>query len=181
MHTQPAAWHNLLELLSHLTVAYLNAQLNAGADAVQLFDSWVGCLSPSDYRAYVAPHMKSLISGIKSGAPVIHFGTNTATLLPDMKAAGGDVIGLDWRVELDQAWTILGEGVSVQGNLDPVCLLADETTIEAQSRRILGQARGRPGHIFNLGHGILPNTPVANVKYLVQVVKEISSSATYAQ
>ena len=175
MHTHTAAWHKLLKLLSRITVRYLNAQLKAGADAVQIFDSWVGCLSPSDYRQFVAPHMKTLIGDIKPGAPVIHFGTNTATLLTDMKAAGGDVIGLDWRVELDQAWNSLGDDICVQGNLDPVCLLANEETIEKQCRRILGQAQGKPGHIFNLGHGILPNTAVTNVKYLVTVVKELSS------
>jgi uroporphyrinogen decarboxylase len=174
MHCESVAWHKLMELLTNITTAYLNAQINAGADAVQIFDSWVGCLSPSDYRQFVAPHMKALISGITPGVPVIHFGTNTATILDQMKSAGGDVIGLDWRVELDQAWQSLGD-TAVQGNLDPVCLLTDEETIEREARRILAQANGHPGHIFNLGHGILPNTPVANVKHLVAVVKELSS------
>jgi uroporphyrinogen decarboxylase len=176
MYTQNAAWHSLMEVLADLTAKYLNAQISAGAEVVQLFDSWVGCLGPDDFKRYVAPHMKATISGITAGVPVINFGTGTATLLESMKNCGGDVIGLDWRVELDKAWGALGDGVAVQGNLDPVVLLSDFEQIKLQTERILGQAKGKPGHIFNLGHGILQPTPVNNVKYLVELVKELSSS-----
>jgi uroporphyrinogen decarboxylase len=176
MYTQNAAWHSLMEVLTDMTAKYLNAQISAGAQVVQLFDSWVGCLGPDDFKQYVAPHMKATISGITAGVPVINFGTGTATLLESMKNCGGDVIGLDWRVELDKAWGALGDGVAVQGNLDPVVLLSDFEQIKLHTERILGQAKGKPGHIFNLGHGILPPTPVNNVKYLVELVKELSSS-----
>lgn len=176
MYTQETAWHKLMDRLAPMTADYLNAQVDAGARAVQLFDSWVGCLSPHDYRHYVAPHMKAMISGIKPGVPVIHFGTGTATLLDAMKDAGGDVIGLDWRCQLDSTWERLGH-VAVQGNLDPVILLTDRTQIRHQAERILREAGGKPGHIFNLGHGILPSTPVENVKYLVELVKELSSKS----
>ncbi|CAN5592015.1 N/A [soil metagenome] len=174
MYTQEPAWHDLMTVLSGMTCKYLNAQIAAGARVVQLFDSWVGCLSPEDYRRYVAPHMKATIDGITPGVPVIHFGTGTATLLDSMKSAGGDVIGLDWRVELGSAWEALGD-VAVQGNLDPVILLAEPKDIRSQTERILREANGKPGHIFNLGHGILPPTPVANVKYLVELVKELTT------
>lgn len=175
MYTQAAAWHGLMEVLSEVTSRYLNGQIKAGAKVVQLFDSWVGCLSPSDYNKFVAPHMKSTIAGIADGVPVIHFGTGTSTLLETMRNCGGDVIGLDWRVELDEAWKRVGHDVAVQGNLDPVVLLADRGQIREQAQRILDQANNRPGHIFNLGHGILPTTPVDNVKYLVEIVGEIST------
>ena len=174
MYTQEPAWHDLMTVLSGMTAKYLNAQIAAGARVVQLFDSWVGCLSPDDYRRYVAPHMKATIDGITHGVPVIHFGTGTATLLNSMKNAGGDVIGLDWRVELGSAWEALGD-VAVQGNLDPVILLSEPKDIRTQTERILREANGKPGHIFNLGHGILPPTPVANVQYLVELVKELTT------
>jgi uroporphyrinogen decarboxylase len=176
MYTENAAWHSLMEVLSDVTVRYLNAQITAGAQVVQLFDSWVGCLGPEDYRQFVVPHMKATISGIIPGVPVIHFGTGTATLLQSMKDCGSDVIGLDWRVELDQGWAELGEQLAVQGNLDPVVLLSNTEQIRFHTERILRQANGRPGHIFNLGHGILPSTPVANVKYLVELVRELTTS-----
>jgi uroporphyrinogen decarboxylase len=174
MYAEPGAWHALLGLLADVTARYLNAQIAAGAQAVQLFDSWVGALSPDDYREYVLPHSRALIGALTPGAPVIHFGTGTATLLPLMKEAGGDVIGLDWRVNLDQAWATLGAGVGVQGNLDPAALLAPPAAFRARVRAILDRAGGRPGHIFNLGHGVLPETPVDHVAALVDMVHEMS-------
>lgn len=175
MYTESAAWHGLMKQLSEMTIRYLNAQIEAGARVVQIFDSWVGCLSPSDYACFVQPHMESLIAGITDSAPVIHFGTGTATLLEAMRNAGGDVLGFDWRVDLGSTWDKLGD-IAVQGNLDPVILLADEKQIESQVTRIIEQARGKNGHIFNLGHGILPSTPVSNVKYLVELVKHLTSN-----
>ncbi|HKN02091.1 MAG TPA: uroporphyrinogen decarboxylase family protein, partial [Candidatus Binataceae bacterium] len=141
---------------------------------VQLFDSWVGSLGPDDYRRFVLPHTATLISKVKSGVPVIHFGTVTGNLLELMREAGGDVIGLDWRVDLAEAWQRLGPEVAVQGNLDPIALFADSAEIRARARAILDQAAGRPGHIFNLGHGILPETPVDHVIALVDAVHEMS-------
>lgn len=177
MYTQPQAWHRLMALLSRNLVRYLNAQIAAGAQAVQLFDSWVGNLSPADYRQFVLPHSRAVISRLTSGVPVIHFGTGTSALLELMREAGGDVIGVDFRVELDQAWPRLGE-VGIQGNLDPVVLYADRTYIRQQVQRILRQAQGRPGHIFNLGHGVLPTTPVDNVVALVDAVHTFSARGT---
>ncbi|HEX8749224.1 MAG TPA: uroporphyrinogen decarboxylase [Pyrinomonadaceae bacterium] len=173
MYLDSGAWHEMMSLISRALSKYLNAQIAAGAQAVQLFDSWVGCLSPHDYREYVLPHTREVIRNIKPGVPVIHFGTGTATLLELMKEAGGDVIGLDWRVQLDEEWEKLGD-VAVMGNLDPISLFADAEFVRGQARRILEQAAGRPGHIFNLGHGILPETPVENVLALVEAVHELS-------
>lgn len=173
MYTDSGAWHALLSLIARSLGRYLNAQIAAGAQAVQLFDSWVGCLSPDDYREYVLPHTRRVIRAITPGTPVIHFGTGTAALLELMREAGGDVIGLDWRVRLDEAWDQLG-AVAVMGNLDPVALFADANHIRAAVRRILDRAANRPGHIFNLGHGILPGTPVENVIALVEAVHEMS-------
>src|SRR5216117_629871 len=175
MATDPGAWRALMERLVCVVAAYLNAQIAAGADAVQLFDSWVGCLSPADYRAHVLPHVRALIAALTPGTPVIHFGTGTAGLLEAMRAAGGDVIGLDWRVDLDAAWARLGHDVAVQGNLDPVALLAPIPEIRARAAAILAQAANRPGHIFNLGHGILPETPLDHVRALVDAVHELSA------
>jgi len=172
MYDDPGAWHAMMELVSRALVKYLNAQIEAGAQAVQLFDSWVGCLSPDDYREFVLPHTKSVISGVTKGVPVIHFGTGTATLLELMREAGGDVIGLDWRVRLDEGWRRVGHDVAVMGNLDPIVLFAKQDVLRAQAKKILEQAEGRPGHIFNLGHGILPETPVENVIALVEMVHE---------
>jgi uroporphyrinogen decarboxylase len=174
MYGDEGAWHALLEKIVRGTIAYLNRQVEAGCQAVQLFDSWVGCLSPADYRRYVAPHSAALIAGLAPGVPVIHFGTDTATLLPDLRRAGGTVIGLDWRVELDRAWAGIGHDVAVQGNLDPLLLLADPPVLEREAGRILEQAQGRPGHVFNLGHGILPETPVDHVVRLVDFVHRTS-------
>ncbi len=175
MATDPGAWRALMERLVRVVAAYLNAQIAAGADAVQLFDSWVGCLSPADYRAHVLPHVRALIAALAPGTPVIHFGTGTAGLLEAMRAAGGHVIGLDWRVDLDAAWARLGHDVAVQGNLDPSALLAPISEIRARAAAILDQAASRPGHIFNLGHGILPETPVDHVRALVDAVHELSA------
>jgi len=171
----PGAWRALMERLARIVSAYLNAQIAAGADAVQLFDSWVGCLAPADYRTHVLPHVRALLAALRPGTPAIHFGTGTAGLLEAMRAAGGDVIGLDWRVDLDAGWARVGHDVAVQGNLDPTALLAPIPEIRARAAAVLGQAAGRPGHIFNLGHGILPETPVDHVRALVDAVHELSA------
>ena len=175
MYRDPQTWHLLMSKLAQVIAAYLVAQIDAGAQAVQLFDSWVGALSPDDYREYVLPYSHKILQAVqKTGAPSIHFGTDTATLLPLMKEAGGDVIGLDWRVELDRGWETLEFDRAVQGNLDPVALFAPRAELERRVRRLLDQAANRPGHIFNLGHGILPETPVENVKAVVEMVHEFS-------
>jgi uroporphyrinogen decarboxylase len=173
MYADAGAWHALMSLISRALARYLNAQIAAGAQAVQLFDSWVGCLGPDDYREYVLPHTQSVIRNVTPGTPVIHFGTGTAALLELMRDAGGDVIGCDWRVDLGDAWRRLGD-VAVMGNLDPVTLFANKDVVREHARRILERAGGRPGHIFNLGHGILPETPVENVIALVEAVHELS-------
>jgi uroporphyrinogen decarboxylase len=175
MREEPEAWERLLALLAKATAAYLNGQIAAGAQAVQLFDSWVGALSPADYREHVLPHTRAVVQGLAPGVPVIHFGTGTAGLLSLLREAGGDVIGLDWRVDLDAAWRAVGEDVAVQGNLDPVALLSPPGRFAPSVRDILRRAGGRPGHIFNLGHGILPQTPVEHVKALVDMVHELSA------
>ena len=174
MYNDSGAWHAMLSLISRALVKYLNGQIAAGAQAVQLFDSWVGCLSPDDYREYVLPHTQSTIKNITPGTPVIHFGTGTSALLELMREAGGDVIGVDWRISLGEAWKRIGKDVAVMGNLDPAVLFAGKDRIRAQARMILDQAAERPGHIFNLGHGILPETPVENVIALVEAVHEAS-------
>jgi uroporphyrinogen decarboxylase len=174
MYTQPETWHRLLETIARFTAAYLNMQIEAGASIVQLFDSWVGSLGPDDYRRFVLPHTASVIANVAPGVPVIHFGTVTGNLLELMRDAGGDVIGLDWRVDLAEAWARLGSGVAVQGNLDPIALFAEIPEIRARAKAILDKAAGRAGHIFNLGHGILPETPVDHVIALVDAVHELS-------
>jgi uroporphyrinogen decarboxylase len=175
MYTDPGAWHALLGLLARALARYLDGQIAAGAQAVQLFDSWVGCLAPDDYRQYVLPHTRAVIQALTPGVPVIHFGTGTAGLLAAMREAGGDVIGLDWRVDLGQAWAGLGHDVAVQGNLDPAALLAPPDEIRRRVRAILDRAAGRPGHVFNLGHGVLPQTPVDHVVAMVDAVHELSA------
>jgi uroporphyrinogen decarboxylase len=178
MYSQPQAWDELLGKLVAVTSAYARAQVEAGADVIQVFDSWVGCLSVEDYRQYVLPRTTELIQSLKtSGAPVIYFGTDTSTLLASMKETGANAIGLDWRIPLDEGWKRLGNDVAVQGNLDPVVLFADWKQVKAGARRILDQAGGKPGHIFNLGHGILPETPVENVKALAEYVQEQTTKA----
>jgi len=175
MYHAPDAWHRLMEKLARVVTSYLKAQIEAGAQAVQLFDSWVGCLAPEDYREYVLPHVKGIFEGLQgTDAPCIHFGTGTATLLELMKEAGGTVIGVDWRVPMDEARRRLGPDVAVQGNLDPVVLFAPVHEIERRVERILRQAGPGPGFIFNLGHGILPNTPVENVQAAVDLVHKLS-------
>jgi uroporphyrinogen decarboxylase len=170
-----SAWHDLMEKLSRSIVRYLNAQIRAGAQAVQLFDSWVGCLGPRDYRQYVLPHVRQIAEMLIPSAPLIHFATGNPALLPLLAEAGGDVIGIDWRIDLDQAWKIVGPGRAVQGNLDPAVLLASRQTIADRTKDILAQAAGRPGHIFNLGHGVHQQTPVDNARALVDTVHEQSA------
>ncbi len=175
MYEEPAAWHQFMGKLADLVGRYLQAQVRAGAQAVQLFDSWVGALSPADYREYVLPYSRRAIDMARQeGAPVIHLSTGTAGMLELIKEAGGDVIGVDWRIDLDAAWQRLGEDVAIQGNLDPVALLAPRPELERRAALVLQQAAGRPGHIFNLGHGVLPMTPVENVRALVDFVHEHS-------
>jgi uroporphyrinogen decarboxylase len=171
MYRDHGAWDALMSRLARSIVRYVNAQIAAGAQCIQLFDSWVGCLGVDDYRRFVLPHMKSLFSGITPGVPVINFGTGNPALLPAMSEAGGDVIGIDWRIELADAWRVVGYDKAVQGNLDPLVLFADREEVCRRSQAILKQTEGRPGHIFNLGHGILPQTPVDNVLALIDLVK----------
>jgi uroporphyrinogen decarboxylase len=175
MYADARTWHMLLSKLGCVVTDYLIAQVKAGAQAVQLFDSWVGALSPDDYREFVLPHSRFVVEQVqRAGVPIIHFGTDTATLLPLLKEAGGDVIGLDWRTPLAWGWETVGYDVAVQGNLDPAVLFAPRAEIEKRVRVILDQAANRPGHIFNLGHGILPETPIENVKAVVEMVHEFS-------
>jgi uroporphyrinogen decarboxylase len=178
MYDDEPAWHTLMGRLARSIARYLNAQLAAGAQLVQLFDSWVGCLGPDDYARYVLPHTRAVIAAITPGAPVINFATGNPALLPHLSAAGGQVIGIDWRVRLDDAWRAVGQDKAVQGNLDPAVLLADRATIRRRAAEVLQQAGGRPGHIFNLGHGILPQTPVENVIALVEAVHELGARPT---
>jgi uroporphyrinogen decarboxylase len=174
MYSDSGAWHEMMGRISRALVKYLNAQIEAGASALQLFDSWVGCLNPDDYREFVLPHTRSIIENITPGTPVLHFGTGTTTLLQLMKQAGGDVIGLDWRINLDDGWKLVGDDVAIMGNFDPVELFAPIEHIRKRARDILDRAANRPGHIFNLGHGILPETPVDHVVELVEAVHEFS-------
>lgn len=168
-----SAWDELLGKLVAVTSAYAVEQVRAGADVIQIFDSWVGCLSVEDYRAYVLPRTTELVKAVqKSGAPVIYFGVDTASLLPSMKETGAEVIGIDWRTPLDLGWQSLGMKGAVQGNLDPVLLFAGWEKVKGGAANVLAQAGVKPGHIFNLGHGILPETPVENVKGLVKFVQE---------
>ena len=176
MYSEPGAWNELMRKLVSVTAEYSAEQVRAGADTIQIFDSWVGCLSVEDYRRYVLPHATDLVKRLqKSGVPVIYFGTDSATLLPSMKETGADVVGLDWRIPLDVGWQSLGPKGAVQGNLDPVLLFADWKELKARAEDILRRAAGRPGHIFNLGHGILPETPVENVKALCAFVRDHSA------
>ncbi len=173
MYRDEGAWNALMTKLTGAVVDYLNAQIESGAQAVQVFDSWIGCLSPRDYGRYVQPHMKRLFAALDKSVPHIHFGTGTATLLAQQLEAGGDVIGFDWRVELGPTWETLG-AKAVQGNLDPYVLLAPRDELKRRASEVLASAGGRPGHIFNLGHGIFPEAEVDQVRALVDHVHEAS-------
>jgi len=175
MYNRPDGWDALMQKLVAVTTEYAAEQVRAGADALQIFDSWVGCLGVEDYRRYVLPHVKGMVTQLqRTGVPIIYFGTDSATLLPAMRETGADVIGLDWRIPLDEGWERIDYGAAVQGNLDPVLLFADWKQVRSRSEDILHRAGGRPGHIFNLGHGILPETPVDNVKNLARFVQQYS-------
>ncbi len=176
MYNQPDKWHLLCDKLATVVAEYLVAQVEAGVHAVQLFDSWVGALSSDDYREFLLPHSQKILKTIEAlDVPTLHFGTGTATILEAMREAGGDVIGVDWRIPLDTAWKRIGHDHAVQGNLDPTLLLGPTDRLLEQATRILRQANGRPGHIFNLGHGILPETPVENVQLLADFIHNQSA------
>jgi uroporphyrinogen decarboxylase len=181
MYSDRGAWHELMEKLVAVLADYAVEQVRAGSDVIQVFDSWVGCLSVEDYREFALPATTKLIAAIrKSGVPVIYFGTDTATLLSSMRETGAEVIGVDWRIPLDEGWTLIGQDRAIQGNLDPVALFAGEKEVLARAEDVLQRANGRPGHIFNLGHGILPETPVENVQALVRFVHEYSERLSAA-
>ena len=176
MYREPDVWHKLMDKLARVVTGYLRRQIRAGAQAIQLFDSWVGCLAPGDYEEYVLPHVQVVFEGLKrEGVPLIYFGTGTSAILRQMRRAGGDVMGIDWRIHLDEAWAMVGHDVAVQGNLDPLVLFAPLHEIERRVEDILRRAAGRPGHIFNLGHGILPNTPGEHVAAVVDMVHKLSA------
>ncbi|MEW6189348.1 MAG: uroporphyrinogen decarboxylase [Actinomycetota bacterium] len=185
MFQEPSTYHALMDKLTKVVTSYLNAQIRAGVQAIQIFDTWVECLSPGDYREYVMPYTKRVIDGLNRQAsdeypmdlkdvPLIHYARGGAMLLESMKEAGGDVIGIDWRIDLDIAWERLGYDVAIQGNLDPTVLFAPPEEIERRVKDILNRAGNRPGHIFNLGHGVLPQTPVEHVIFMVEAVHEYS-------
>ncbi len=177
LYQAPEIWHALMQKLSSSLIDYLLAQIRAGAQAVQLFDSWVGALSPEDYRQFVLPHSQHILKTLEStGVPVIHFGTGTATLLEAMKEAGGTVIGLDWRTPLKAGWERLGDDAAVQGNMDPLALFAPLDVLKSKIKYVLDEAGGRPGHIFNLGHGILKETDPEKVRAAVEMVHELSQN-----
>ena len=175
MYQDHPTWDALMEKLSEVLIRYVNAQIRSGVQALQMFDSWAGCLSPGDYEEYVLPYSRKVMDGVSKSVPLIHFATANSTLLELMKRAGGDVIGVDWRVDIGEAWARLAYDVAIQGNLDPVILLGPVDLIEKNLKKILARAGDRPGHIFNLGHGILPNTPPDHVAVLVDMVHEYSS------
>ena len=178
MYSEPETWHALMERLADAFARYVAAKVAAGADVIQLFDSWVGALSPADYEEFVAPYSARILAAVD--APTIHFGTGTATLLGAMAAAGGDVIGLDWRIPLDRGWALAGDDRAVQGNLDPAVLLGPWERVEAAAGEVLERAGGRPGHIFNLGHGVLPKTEPEALTRLAAFVRERSAAAVAA-
>ena len=171
IYREPQLWSRLMEILAENVTRYLHMQIDAGAQAVQLFDSWVGAVNPAVYRRHVLPAMQRIIGALQPlGAPIIYFGTSTASLLEAMQETGADVIGVDWRVLLDEAWARLGYRCAIQGNLDPAAMLASAETVRAEAQEVLRRAGGRPGHIFNLGHGVLPDTPIENVQVLIDTV-----------
>ena len=176
MYGEPEAWHRLADTFATVVADYLLAQIEAGAQAVQVFDSWVGALSPRDYREFALPHTRKIFDAVRAGGvPTVHFGTGTATLLPAMREAGGDVIGLDWRIPLDEGWDLLGDDCAVQGNLDPTLLLGPVERLLRGAVDVLRRAGGRAGHVFNLGHGILPATNLEHVQLLARFVHEQSA------
>jgi uroporphyrinogen decarboxylase len=177
MYNDPAAWHRLADKLASVVAEYLVAQIEAGADAVQVFDSWVGALNAHDYREFALPHTQKVFAAISGRVPTIHFGVHSATILRDMRDAGGDVIGADWRIPLDEAWDRIGFDRAIQGNLDPTLLLGPQNRLFAAASDVLRRAGGRPGHIFNLGHGILPAIPLENVQALAQFVHQATACA----
>jgi uroporphyrinogen decarboxylase len=174
MYGHPDGWHRLCEKLSTIVADYLIAQIEAGVNAVQVFDSWVGALSAADYREFALPHTRRIFEAVGSRVPTIHFGTGTAAILEELREAGGDVIGVDWRIPIDEAWTRIGSSRGVQGNLDPTLLLGPPARMLQQTDNVLARVGNRPGHIFNLGHGILPSTPVEHVQMLAQYVHSAS-------
>lgn len=174
MYQNPEAWHELMDKLASTVVRYVRSQVQAGAQAIQLFDTWVGCLSPSDYAVFVLPYSKKVFQELGHDVPIIHFATNASTLLAFMRQAGGHVIGVDWRVDLGEAWKTVGYDVGIQGNLDPTVLLGPVQKIRETVRSVLAAAENRSGHIFNLGHGVLPETPVDHVRLMVDLVHEMS-------
>jgi uroporphyrinogen decarboxylase len=179
MYNQPDAWRKLLDKLVAVLREFAAQQVSAGADAIQIFDSWGGTLAVPDYRDFVLPATRTLVREVQAlGVPVIYFGVDTASLLPSMRETGADVLGLDWRTPLDSAWRGLDYACAVQGNLDPITLFADPDLLRDRVHRILAQAAGRPGHIFNLGHGIVPGTPVENVQAVVRFVREYAPAET---
>jgi uroporphyrinogen decarboxylase len=176
MYAHPRAWHRLCERLAAVIGDYMRAQIDAGAEAIQIFDSWAGVLSRADYREFVFPHTRALFDQLTdAGVPLIHFGVGTAAILPDLAAAGGDVVGVDWRLPLDEAWERIGDGRGIQGNLDPTLLLGPADRVFSAAHDILRQANGRPGHVFNLGHGVLPSTPLERVQELARYVHRTSA------
>jgi uroporphyrinogen decarboxylase len=174
MYRAPAAWNALMARLSRAVTVYLNAQIAAGAQAVQLFDSWVGCLSPDDYREFVLPFVRQIVERVTPGVPLISFATGNPQLIPLLAEGGAAVIGVDWRVRLADAWQMIGQERAIQGNLDPTALLCDLEELRRRAADIIQQAAGQPGHIFNLGHGVLPQTPIDNARALVDMVHELS-------
>ena len=181
MLEDPATWRSLMERLSSAVLAYARAQVQAGAQAIQVFDSWVGALGPDDYEEHVLPFVRPIFAGLAGlGVPRIHFGVGTGELLGPMRDAGADVVGVDWRVPLDRAWERLGPDVAIQGNLDPAVVLAPWEVVERRARRILALAGGRPGHVFNLGHGVLPETPPGTLRRLTELVHEASAREVVA-
>jgi uroporphyrinogen decarboxylase len=176
MYASPELWGGLMQRLANTLVRYVTKQVEAGCQAIQIFDSWAGCLSPHDYREYVLPYSKSVFDRLPAGAPTIHFLTGNPALLPLQREAGGSIIGCDWRIELGQAWETIGPDRAIQGNLDPVVLQGSLSTLRSGVKSILDDAGGRPGHIFNLGHGVLPETKPEHVKALVQMVHEMGTT-----
>ncbi len=175
MYAQPAAWHRLCSRFADMMADYLAAQVEAGVQALQVFDSWAGALGRSDYREFALPHTSRIFSALKgTGVPLIHFGVNTAAILADVAENGADVIGVDWRQNIDESWAVVGHGRAIQGNMDPALLLGPHERMFAASEEILRRAGGRPGHIFNLGHGVLPSTSLETVQALARHVHEVS-------